>query len=183
MAGGNSRMADWDANEAPRTRVILVDSHVLAGPRCMRAMTRRRPSNRDHQSFTGRTPQWPWPAVGHLVQSATRRHRHLPARSRNSRQSLKSPHGQPSPALLRSIHRPYPRHNAEETGGGLIAKRPENRRRLRFPSSAATKTPHCRYWCAASCSSHPAGRFCKYLKHTTRGATQVQARNGCMRFL
>jgi hypothetical protein len=55
---------------------------------------------------------------------------------------MKSPHGQPSPALLRSIHRPYPRHNAEETGGGLIAKRPENRRRLRFPSSAATKTPH-----------------------------------------
>jgi hypothetical protein len=24
-------MADWDINEAPRTRVILVDSHVLAG--------------------------------------------------------------------------------------------------------------------------------------------------------
>lgn len=31
MAGGNSCMADWDVNEAPRTRVILVDSHVLAG--------------------------------------------------------------------------------------------------------------------------------------------------------
>jgi hypothetical protein len=36
---------------------------------------------------------------------------------------MKSPHGQPSPALLRSIRRPYLRHNAEETRGGLIAKR------------------------------------------------------------
>jgi hypothetical protein len=38
---------------------------------------------------------------------------------------MKSPHGQPSPELLRSIHRPYPRHNAAETGGDLITKRLE----------------------------------------------------------
>src|ERR1017187_4170546 len=49
-------MADWDPNEAPRTRVILVDSHVLAGPRCMPAVTRRQLSNRDLQYFTGQNP-------------------------------------------------------------------------------------------------------------------------------
>jgi hypothetical protein len=32
---------------------------------------------------------------------------------------MKSPHGQPSPALLRSIHRPYLRHNGGQTGGHL----------------------------------------------------------------
>jgi hypothetical protein len=36
---------------------------------------------------------------------------------------MKSPHGQPSPALLRSIHRPYLRHNAGETAGDLTTER------------------------------------------------------------
>ena len=49
-------MADWDPNEAPRTRVILVDSRVLAGPRCMPAETRRQLSNRDFQYFSGQNP-------------------------------------------------------------------------------------------------------------------------------
>ena len=49
-------MADWDPNEAPRTRVILVDFHVLAGPRCMPAETRRQLSNRDLQYFGGQNP-------------------------------------------------------------------------------------------------------------------------------
>jgi hypothetical protein len=52
---------------------------------------------------------------------------------------MKSPHGQPSPALLSSIHRPYPRDNAKDTGGDPIIMRPEIRRSPRFPSSAATK--------------------------------------------
>ena len=56
MAGGNASMADWDPNEAPRTRVILVDFHVLAGPRCMPAETRRQLSNRDLQYFGGQNP-------------------------------------------------------------------------------------------------------------------------------
>src|SRR5215469_9621256 len=37
MAGGNASMADWDPNEAPRTRLILADSHVLPEPRCTHA--------------------------------------------------------------------------------------------------------------------------------------------------
>jgi hypothetical protein len=37
---------------------------------------------------------------------------------------MKSPHGQPSPALLRSIYRPHLRHNAEETGGDPASCRP-----------------------------------------------------------
>ena len=49
-------MADWDPNEAPRTRVILADSHVLAGPRSMPAVTRRQLSNRNLQYFTGQNP-------------------------------------------------------------------------------------------------------------------------------
>ena len=111
-------MADWDANEASRTRVILVDSHVLAGPRCMRAMTRCRPSNRDHQSLTGRTPQLPWPAVGHLVQSATRRHPHLPARSRNSRQSRITR----APTLVEDKKAAYVFTAAKDNQPGLVAK-------------------------------------------------------------
>jgi hypothetical protein len=52
---------------------------------------------------------------------------------------MKSPHGQPSPALLRSIHRPYLRHNAEETGGDLTAKRPENPAAPAFPQLSHNK--------------------------------------------
>jgi hypothetical protein len=52
---------------------------------------------------------------------------------------MKSPNGQPSPALLRSIRRPYLRHNAEETRCGLIAKSPENRRRRVSPAQPQQK--------------------------------------------
>ena len=40
---------------------------------------------------------------------------------------MNSPHGRPSPALLRSIHRPYPCHNAEKRCDSLITKRLQNR--------------------------------------------------------
>jgi hypothetical protein len=52
---------------------------------------------------------------------------------------MKSPHGQPSPALLRSIHRPHLRHNVEETGGDLTAKRPENPAASVFPQLSSNK--------------------------------------------
>jgi hypothetical protein len=36
--------------------VILVDSHVLAGPRCLRGATHRKLSNRDLQHFSDQNP-------------------------------------------------------------------------------------------------------------------------------
>ena len=63
MASGNASMADWDPNEAPRTRVILVDSRVLTGPRCLRAATRRCHPNRDLQYLSGQDPQQSRPAA------------------------------------------------------------------------------------------------------------------------
>src|ERR1019366_9496759 len=83
MAGGNASMADWDPNEAPRTRVILADSHVLPEPRCMRAASSQivilstspaRPATRPAGS------REPWRPLNDR--------RHQSARSRNSRQSL-----------------------------------------------------------------------------------------------
>jgi hypothetical protein len=51
---------------------------------------------------------------------------------------MKSPHGKPSPVLLRSIHWPYLRHNAGETVGDLTTKRRKPAAPA-FPSSAAAK--------------------------------------------
>jgi hypothetical protein len=86
---------------------------------------------------------------------------------------MKSPHGQPSPALLRSIRRPYLRHNAEETRGGMIAKR-QKTGGARVSQFSRNKTPHCRYPWSSSRSSHPAARFNTHLKHATRGATRCR---------
>jgi hypothetical protein len=53
---------------------------------------------------------------------------------------MQSPHGQPSPALVRSIHQPYSRHNVAKTGGGLMAKRPEKPAASAFPQLSRDKT-------------------------------------------
>jgi hypothetical protein len=51
---------------------------------------------------------------------------------------MNSPYGRPSPAYLRSIHRPHPRHNAEKAQVP-DNQAPETRQGPRFPSSAAMK--------------------------------------------
>jgi hypothetical protein len=52
---------------------------------------------------------------------------------------MNSPHGRPSPALLRSIHRPHPRHNAEKCRRQLDQQAPAKPPALAFPQLNSNK--------------------------------------------
>src|ERR1017187_1756605 len=121
MAGGNASMADWDPNEAPRTRVILADPHVLPEPRCMRAASSQivilstspaRPATRPAGS------REPWRPLNDR--------RHQSARSRNSRQSrLTGPLSSENEArrTSRTLTRPVGKVAAEEIEANAVSER------------------------------------------------------------
>jgi hypothetical protein len=89
-----------------------------SGPRCMRATARRRPSNRDHQSFAAKLRNRQCHA---LVRPAACQHRHLPGRSRYSPEPI---HLCPSRSRLiwRTSFSSEPTQSAAET---VLPDRPE----------------------------------------------------------
>ena len=78
-------MADWDANEAPRTQVILADSRRPSGASLSVRGGHGHAASRQIVIFStspARTGNHTSPP-----QATSRQHRHLPARSRYSRQN------------------------------------------------------------------------------------------------
>jgi hypothetical protein len=90
---------------------------------------------------------------------------------------MKSPHGQPSPALVGSIHRPYLRHNAEETGGGLMPSA-QKTGGVRVSPAQPQQNASLPIQVRRICFLIRLLDLTKFKAHR-RGATEVQARNVC----